>query len=126
MWTLDNLYWIDLALAPAIACLLVSLATGRPTWLLRPLDARPMRGLGSCSYSLYLTHAPIIAIVYELIVGPWLGKGSAAFLVSLAIVVPLTVAFAHVFASVFERRFRAPRPARPVARGVPRGEAVPG
>jgi peptidoglycan/LPS O-acetylase OafA/YrhL len=126
VWTLDNLYWVDLALAPAIACLLVSLATGRPVSLVRLLDTRPLRGLGSCSYSLYLTHAPIIAIVYGLIVAGRLHQGPAAFLVSLAIVLPLTIAFARGFAAVFEGRFRSRRPSRALGRGVPRGEVAPG
>ena len=30
VWTLDHLFWVDLALGPAIACLLAALATGRP------------------------------------------------------------------------------------------------
>ena len=60
VWTLDHLFWVDLALGPAIACLLAALATGRPAPLLRLLDARPIRSLGSSSYSLYLTHAPIV------------------------------------------------------------------
>jgi peptidoglycan/LPS O-acetylase OafA/YrhL len=127
VWTLDSLYWVDLALAPAIACLLVGLATGRPASLVRLLDARPIRGLGNSSYSLYLTHAPIIAIVYELIVAPWLHQGTTAFLVSLAIVLPLTIAFAKVFASVFERGFFKPRrPSAAVGRRVPHGEVVTG
>ena len=71
----DRLFWVDLALAPAIACLLIGLAAGRPAPLLRLLDSRPIRGLGSSSYSLYLTHAPIIAIVYELFVAHWLHPG---------------------------------------------------
>jgi peptidoglycan/LPS O-acetylase OafA/YrhL len=125
-WTLAHLYWVDLALAPAIACLLISLATGRPASLLRLLDARPIRGLGSSSYSLYLTHAPIIAIVYGLIVGRLLHPGTVAFLVSLVIVLPLTIAFAKAFASVFERGFRPRRPSAVVGRAVPRGEVVPG
>jgi peptidoglycan/LPS O-acetylase OafA/YrhL len=125
-WTLDRLYWVDLALAPAIACLLVGLATGRPAPLVRLLDAHPIRGLGSSSYSLYLTHAPIIAIVYELVVARWFHPGATAFLVSLAIVLPLTIAFARAFASVFERGFRPRRPSAAVGRSVPRGEAVPG
>jgi peptidoglycan/LPS O-acetylase OafA/YrhL len=125
-WTYAHLYWVDLALAPAIACLLVALATGRPAPLLRLLDARPVRGLGGSSYSLYLTHAPIIAIVSGLIVVPWLDRGTAAFLVSLAIVVPLTIAFAKAFAAVFERGFRARRPSVVVARPAARREAVPG
>jgi peptidoglycan/LPS O-acetylase OafA/YrhL len=126
VWTLDRLYWVDLALAPAIACLLVGLATGCPATLVRLLEARPIRGLGSSSYSLYLTHAPIIAIVYELIVARWFHPGTAAFLVSLALVLPLTIAFAKGFAAVFERGFRLRRPSAALGRGVPRGEAVPG
>jgi peptidoglycan/LPS O-acetylase OafA/YrhL len=130
-WAFDHLFWIDLALAPAIACLLIGLAVGRPAPLLRLLDSRPMRGLGSSSYSLYLTHAPIIAIVYELFVAHWLRPGTAAFFVSLAIVLPLTIAFARAFASVFEhgwfqRRRPSSSPAPVVARAVPRGEVVAG
>jgi peptidoglycan/LPS O-acetylase OafA/YrhL len=127
-WALDRLYWIDLALAPAIACLLVGLATGRPASLLRLLDARPVRGLGSSSYSLYLTHAPIIAIVYELIVARLFHPGATAFFVSLALVLPLSIAFARAFASVFERGFRLRRrsPVPALGRGVPLEEAVSG
>ena len=46
VWTLDHLFWVDLALGPAVACLLAGLATGRPAPLLRLLDARPIRNLG--------------------------------------------------------------------------------
>jgi peptidoglycan/LPS O-acetylase OafA/YrhL len=126
VWTLDRLYWVDLALAPAIACLLISLATGRPASLLRLLDARPIRSLGSSSYSLYLTHAPIVAIVYELIVAHWFHPGAAAFLVSLALAIPLTITFAKAFASVFERGFQPRRPSAAVGPQVPRREVVPG
>src|SRR5439155_604804 len=40
VWTLDHLLWIDLALGPAVACLLVGLATGHAARLLPVLDAR--------------------------------------------------------------------------------------
>ena len=33
--------------------------------MLEVLDARPMRALGLSSYSLYLTHVPIVVLVYE-------------------------------------------------------------
>src|SRR5262249_19771589 len=56
VWTLDHLFWVDLALGPAVACLLAGLATGHPAPLLRMLDTRPLRNLGLSSYSLYLTH----------------------------------------------------------------------
>jgi peptidoglycan/LPS O-acetylase OafA/YrhL len=132
-WAFDRLFWVDLALAPAIACLLIGLATGRPAPFLRLLDSRPIHGLGSSSYSLYLTHAPIIAIVYELIVARLLHPGTAAFFVSLAIVLPLTIAFARAFASVFEHGYfqrrrpsPSPSPVPALGRAVPHGEVVPG
>jgi peptidoglycan/LPS O-acetylase OafA/YrhL len=102
VWTLDHLFWADLALGPAIACLLAALATGHPAPLLRLLDARPIRHLGRSSYSLYLTHGPIVVVVYETIVADRVRQGVPAFVVSLALAVPLTIVFARVFASVFE------------------------
>ena len=129
VWTLDHLYWVDLALGPAIACLLAALATGPPggrASLLRLLDARPLRRLGSFSYSLYLTHAPIVAVIYERVVVGRVATGVPAFLVSLGLVLPLTIGFAWVFATVFETPFRrahgtsrVARRRRPRAAGVP-------
>ncbi len=111
VWTLDHLFWVDLALGPAVACLLAGVATGRPASLLRLLDTRPVRNLGTSSYSLYLTHAPIVVLVYEKMVAGRVHQGVPAFLVTLAIALPLTIGFARLFASVFERPFlhrRAP------------------
>jgi peptidoglycan/LPS O-acetylase OafA/YrhL len=127
VWTLDHLIWIDMALGPAIACLLVGLAAGRPAPLLRVLDARPIRSLGLSSYSLYLTHGPIVVIVYERIVAGRVRQGVPAFVVTLVIVLPLTIAFARIFASVFERAFLRHHPAPAESRlRLPRAEGVPG
>jgi peptidoglycan/LPS O-acetylase OafA/YrhL len=105
VWTLDHLFWVDLALGPAVACLMAALATGRPAPLLRLLDTRPIRSLGSSSYSLYLTHGPIVVVVYEKVVAGRVGQGVPAFVVSLALVLPLTIVFARGFAAVFESRW---------------------
>jgi peptidoglycan/LPS O-acetylase OafA/YrhL len=126
VWTLDHLYWVDLSLGPAIACLLAGVATGRPARLLRVLDARPLRSLGSFSYSLYLTHAPIVAIVCERIVAGRVASGVPFFLVSLALVLPLTLGFARAFAAVFEIPFQRPRSAAGVrTKPAPRAQGVP-
>jgi peptidoglycan/LPS O-acetylase OafA/YrhL len=109
VWTLDHLFWVDLALGPAVACLLAALATGHPAPLLRLLDARPLRTLGLSSYSLYLTHGPIVVVVYEEAVAGRVRQGVPAFLVTLALAVPLTIVFARVFAAVFETPFRQHR-----------------
>jgi peptidoglycan/LPS O-acetylase OafA/YrhL len=125
-WTLDHLFWVDIALGPAIACLLAGLATGRPARLLRLLDGRPIRSLGLSSYSLYLTHAPIVAIVYERIVAGRVSHGVPAFAVTLVITLPLTIAFARVFASVFEKPFLRRRSSSDARRlRLPRPEAAP-
>jgi peptidoglycan/LPS O-acetylase OafA/YrhL len=106
VWTVGHLFWVDLALGPAIACLLAALATDRPARLVRLLDARPIRSLGLSSYSLYLTHGPIVMVVYERVVAGRVRQGVPAFLVTLALVLPVTIAVARVFASVFETGFR--------------------
>jgi peptidoglycan/LPS O-acetylase OafA/YrhL len=104
VWTLDHLLWIDLALGPAVACLLIALATGHACPLRRLLDTRPLLGLGRSSFSLYLTHGPIVVVVCDRLVAGRVHQGVPAFLVSLGVVLPLTIAFARWFASVFESR----------------------
>jgi peptidoglycan/LPS O-acetylase OafA/YrhL len=105
VWTIDHLLWIDLALGPAIACLLAALATGRPAPLLRVLDSGPIRKLGLSSYSLYLIHGPIVVVVYRRFVLDRFHHGPLAFLVMVAVVVPVTIAFARIFAWLFEQPF---------------------
>ena len=105
VWTLTHLLWVDLALGPAIACLLAGLATGQPTPLRRLLDSRPIRELGLSSYSLYLIHEPIVVFVYKRIVAERFHHGTPAFLVMVALVLPVTIVLARVFAYVFERPF---------------------
>ncbi len=68
-----------------------------------------MRSLGSFSYSLYLTHAPIVVILYEKVVVGHVRPGVPTFLVLLAVVVPATLLFARLFAAVFEIPFRKHR-----------------
>jgi peptidoglycan/LPS O-acetylase OafA/YrhL len=127
VWTLDHLLWVDLAVGPAIACLLAALATGQAAPLLRLLDTRPIRNLGLSSYSLYLTHAPIVVIVYQGIVAGRVAQGVPAFTVTLAIALPLTVLFARIFAAVFEIPFRHHRRSSAAApRQLPRAEGAPG
>jgi peptidoglycan/LPS O-acetylase OafA/YrhL len=105
VWTLTHLIWIDLALGPAIACLLLGVAAGRPAPLVRLLDSRPIRTLGLSSYSLYLLHEPIVIVVYRRVVLPRYHHGATAFLVALALVLPLSIVVAWLFARLFERPF---------------------
>jgi peptidoglycan/LPS O-acetylase OafA/YrhL len=109
VWSNLNLFWLDLAWAPAIGCFLTAVATARPRFIVRLLDSRLPRNLGSCSYSLYLTHEPIvIAVSYGLVLGH-VRSGAPMFFVLVAILLPLTVCFARMFAAIFELPFQRHR-----------------
>jgi peptidoglycan/LPS O-acetylase OafA/YrhL len=109
LWSSRNLFWLDLAWAPAIGCFLTAVATARPRLVLRALDSRLLRGLGACSYSLYLTHEPIvIAVCFGLVRGR-VTAGAPMFFVLVAILLPVTVCFARMFAAVFEFPFQRHR-----------------
>jgi peptidoglycan/LPS O-acetylase OafA/YrhL len=108
-WSNLNLFWLDLAWAPAVGCLLAAIATSRPRPIVRFLDSRLPRSLGSCSYSLYLTHMPIvIAVSYGLVLSR-VAAGTTRFFVLAAILLPVTVCFARLFAAAFELPFQRHR-----------------
>lgn len=115
VWSNLNLFWLDLAWAPAIGCFLTAVATSRPRFVVRLLNSPMPRSLGSCSYSLYLTHEPIvIAVSYGLVRGR-VASGTPMFFVLVAILLPLTICFARMFAAVFEipfQRYRGWMPLR--------------
>jgi peptidoglycan/LPS O-acetylase OafA/YrhL len=117
-WSSINLFWLDLAWAPALGCFLAAVATSRPRFVVRFLNSRMPRSLGSCSYSLYLTHTPIvIAVSYGLVLGR-VSSGTPTFLVLLAILLPLTVCFARMFAAVFEIPFQRHRAWAPLRQAM--------
>jgi len=117
-WSNNNLFWVDVAWGPAIGCFLAAVATRRPRPVVRGLNTRPLRTLGSVSYSLYLTHAPIVIVVsYGLVFGR-VAPGPPTFLVLTAVVVPTTVCFALLFGAVFELPFQRHRGWRPLRRAM--------
>jgi peptidoglycan/LPS O-acetylase OafA/YrhL len=108
-WTVNNLTWVDLALGPATALLLAGIAVGRPGPLVHLLETRPLQRLGACSYSLYLTHSPIVVTVNHVVRRLDVGSGMPTFLLTVAIAVPLAIAFAMSFAALFEYPFQRHR-----------------
>lgn len=109
-WTVRHYYWVDLAAGPAIAMFLAAVATRRPAALVRLLDSGPLRALGGCSFSLYLTHLPIAALVSRRLVAPHVGPGPSAFWATLAVALPLCLVVARAFAAAFEGPAGSRRP----------------
>jgi len=104
-WTVHHYFWVDLAVVPALSMFVVAVATARPSFVVRLLSTRPLARLGSCSYSLYLIHLPIVVVISLKVVAPRLGYGLPAFGATTAIVVPLSLIFAWFFAQLFEFPF---------------------
>jgi peptidoglycan/LPS O-acetylase OafA/YrhL len=98
----------------------LDLATRLPVWLSRGLSL-----MGEASYSMYLLHMTVIAVVLKLGI-PQLGFGIVvdSFLWSVLLVAPLTVAVSMVTFRVIERPFLLARlryldrPAEPIPSGA--------
>lgn len=115
-------YWFrfmpysDALVGAATACALLYLtphalrAAERAPLPLRVLQSAPLVTLGRFSYSLYLTHLPIVALCYfgleRLDLSP-----NAQMLALIAVSLPLSVLFSYAFYWVFERRFVGAPPA---------------
>ena len=105
VWTVRHYFWIDLAVSPAIALLLAGVATHRTGPLVRLLTTRPLRRLGSYSYSLYLLHVPIVLGISRTI-ATHVAPGLPAFWVTLGLGVPISLLTARWFAAIFEIPFQ--------------------
>ena len=115
-WTLDRYFWIDLAVAPAMAMLLAAIATGRLEPLLRLLSIWPFRRLGEISYSLYLTHLIVVIVVARKIAPEFFPPGLHRFAFTVLVGVPLSLIGAALFAAVFEKPFQRNRSWRALVR----------
>ena len=109
VWTVAHYFWVDLAVAPAMTLLVVAVATGRPTFLMRLLATRPIRSLGNFSYSLYLIHLPIIMIVIRKVAPLYTSPGLPTFWFTLLLGLPASVLGSWLFAEIFELPFKRNR-----------------
>jgi peptidoglycan/LPS O-acetylase OafA/YrhL len=108
-WMVDNYYWVDMAVAPAMTLLLLAVVNGRPAALVRLLDSRPLERLGSFSYSLYLIQLPIVVAIGLAVVQPRIGRGNEAFVITTVVAGTLSLAGAWLFAKIFESPFQRHR-----------------
>jgi peptidoglycan/LPS O-acetylase OafA/YrhL len=98
----------DLLVGGGIGCAMVFLTnavlTGSRPLALRVLERRPLIALGRFSYSVYLLHAPLLAVCYLL--ARRLNLTPLSFqLFILGVGLPATLACCYVFHLVFERPF---------------------
>ncbi|MYW17008.1 acyltransferase family protein [Streptomyces sp. SID2955] len=126
IWTVKHYFWIDLAIAPAMSMMLAAVATGRPAILVRFLTARPIRNLGSFSYSLYLIHLPIVMTMIRRVAPLFLSPGLPVFWFTLIVALPVSVLGAWLFSKIFEMPFKRARSWRSLIEALPRGRRRPG
>jgi peptidoglycan/LPS O-acetylase OafA/YrhL len=102
-------YWLDLIIGVAVASGVAYLTATETSRVRRVLQSRALVSVGHFSYSLYLVHAPLLALAWFFIVKP-LGLSSlAAFAVMFGIVAPLIVVASYFFHRVAERPFMESR-----------------
>lgn len=109
VWTVNHYFWVDLAIAPAMAMLLAAVATGRPAVLVRLLTTRPLRSLGGFSYSLYLIHLPVVMAVIRRVAPHFVSPGLPTFWFTLVVALPASVLGAWLFSRIFELPFQRNR-----------------
>ncbi|HMQ31291.1 MAG TPA: acyltransferase [Chloroflexaceae bacterium] len=119
-FTPPGAWWMkDTALGLAVLGVLVHATLserdqqGRRPLYIALLSARPLVLLGERSYSLYLIHAPILALVGALFIGL---PATIAYPLVFLVGFPTCIAVAWLFFELIERRFlygprKAPRPA---------------
>jgi peptidoglycan/LPS O-acetylase OafA/YrhL len=95
---------VGLATATALVELTAQVSSGRRGRVLALLESRPLVGLGHFSYSLYLTHLPVLAFGYFGL--RWLGVSGPAFIACISLLGALvSVALAYGFHLLIERPF---------------------
>ncbi len=101
-----NLWPADLVVGTAVALLFVTAGGTRLPLTARLLALRPVVLVGTFSYSLYLIHAPLVALTAAAL-GHW-HAGTAASAVAYGLLVPVVIALAYGFYRIAERPFLSP------------------
>jgi peptidoglycan/LPS O-acetylase OafA/YrhL len=100
-----HLFWLDLVVGGAAALLLAGLAVPGRSRLRDVLGSRVLRGTGRFSYSIYLVHAPLLALVWRFVIVPWQLRPTAAFVAFACVGAPTAVGGAWLFSRIFEEPF---------------------
>lgn len=104
-WVTANYYWIDLLVACAAIAFIVAMAIGRAPVSVTFLSWKPVAGLGVFSYSLYLVHAPLLQVFWQLVIQPLGLDRNGNLALTWAAGVPAMLVAAYLFYRVAERPF---------------------
>lgn len=104
-WVTSNYYWIDLLIACTTIALIIAMSTGQAAAAAAFFSWKPVAGLGIFSYSLYLVHAPLLQVFWQLVVQPLSLNRDANLVLVWGLGVPLMILCAYGFYRVAERPF---------------------
>jgi peptidoglycan/LPS O-acetylase OafA/YrhL len=104
-WFVAHAKFVDLLAGVSISLLLLSLHLGRMNPLKRMLSARWLVFVGGFSYSIYLMHAPILQVFWQLFAISSLSNPAVRVVVMVALIAPLTAAATYGFYWFCERPF---------------------
>lgn len=100
-----DFYWLDLVLGVAVASALACLTSAGTSRVRRALEWTPLVALGQFSYSLYLIHAPLLAVAWVFLVKR-LGLGTGETLaLMVGVFIPVIVIVSYGFHLAVERPF---------------------
>jgi peptidoglycan/LPS O-acetylase OafA/YrhL len=103
--TIDAYFWVDLTIGCATAALFVALDQGRLHWAAWALSWRPFVTIGSFAFSLYLIHAPVLAMITTYVVKPLHADDMLSLAILLVLGLPASIGAAYIFFIIFERPF---------------------
>jgi peptidoglycan/LPS O-acetylase OafA/YrhL len=103
--TIASYFWVDLIIGCATAALFVAIDQGRLNWASSALSWRPLVTIGSFAFSLYLIHAPILAMITTYIVKPLHADDMISLAVLIVLGLPASILIAYTFFLYFERPF---------------------
>ena len=87
------------------ASLLIALGTQRGERFAKWLSWRPLVFLGTFAYSIYLIHAPVIQIIWQYLIHPFVKSELITYLLMIGVGVPIAVLVSYLFFLLFERPF---------------------
>lgn len=110
---------LDYLVGVWVACLLVMLISGQANSLRKALSVRPIVFIGTFAYSIYLTHAPMVQVLWEYVVAPLHLPNLEAYLLLKVLALPVAVGVGYGFYLLCERPFVRAKQRLPVVLDLP-------